>query len=204
MQKTIDYFFSPISPWTYLGHERFQGLRQKHAAGVSIRPCDLSGKIFPISGGLPVKQRAPQRQAYRIVELHRWRDYLGIPLTIEPKHFPVDPDPAARVIIAASRISESAGMAVTFAILRACWAEERNVADPDTLQTILKEQRLGADALLEQAVSAEINSVYNAYTQEAIGKGVFGAPTYIFKDELFWGQDRLDFLERALARAVTA
>jgi carboxymethylenebutenolidase len=202
MTKTVDYFFSTASPWTYLGHERFRAMCRKHGASVNIRPVDLGGKIFPISGGLPLKQRAPQRQAYRLVELKRWRDHLGIPLTIEPKYFPVDGEPSARLIIAASPLSEEAGMALTFAILRACWAEERNIADRDTLRAILEEQGLGAEALLHQAASAETKARYDAYTQEAIDKGVFGAPTYIFDGEMFWGQDRLDFLERALARAA--
>jgi carboxymethylenebutenolidase len=202
MTKTVDYFFSTSSPWTYLGHERFRAMCRKHGAHVNIRPVDLGGKIFPISGGLPLKQRAPQRQAYRLVELKRWRDHLGIPLTIEPKYFPVDGEPAARLIIAVSPLSEDAGMALTFALLRACWAEERNIADRDTLRAILEEQGLGAEALLRQADSAETKARYDTYTQEAIDKGMFGAPTYILDGEMFWGQDRLDFLERAFARAA--
>ena len=201
MTKTIDYFFSTSSPWTYLGHERFRAMCRKHGGSVSIRPIDLGGKIFPISGGLPLKQRAPQRRAYRLVELRRWRDHLGIPLTLEPKYFPADGEPSARLIIAASLSSEEAGMALTFAILRACWAQERNIADRDTLRAILEEQGLSTEAL-DQAEGADTKARYDAYTQEAIDKGVFGAPTYIFGGEMFWGQDRLDFLERALARTA--
>jgi len=200
MTKTVDYFFSPVSPWTYLGHQRFQTMCKRHGAHVNVRPCDLTGKIFPISGGLPVKQRAPQRQAYRIAELHRWRDYLGVPLNIHPKHFPADAEPAARLIIAASRLSEDAAMALTFAILRACWAEERNIADHDTLKAILEEQGFGAEALLHHAASPDTRAAYESYTQEAIDKGVFGAPSYVYDGELYWGQDRLDFVERALSR----
>lgn len=200
MTKTVDYFFSPVSPWTYLGHQRFQAMCKRSGAHVNVRPCDLTGKIFPISGGLPVKQRAPQRQAYRIAELHRWREYLGIPLNIQPKYFPADPEPAARLIIAANRLSEDAAMALAFAILRACWAEERNIADPDTLKVLLEEQGFGAQAMLHHAASPDTRAAYAAYTQEAIDKGVFGAPTYVYGGELYWGQDRLDFVERALAR----
>ena len=200
MNKTVDYFFSPVSPWTYLGHQRLQAMCKQHGARINVRPCDLTAKIFPISGGVPVKQRAPQRQAYRIAELNRWRDYLRIPLTIQPKYFPADAELAARLIVASQRLSEDAAMALTFAILRACWAEERNIADPDTLKTILEEQGFGAEALLHYAANAETKALYDAYTQEAIDKGVFGAPTYIYDQQLYWGQDRLDFLERALAR----
>lgn len=200
MTRTVDYFFSTVSPWTYLGHERFRAMCTAHGARVNVRPCDIGGKIFPVSGGLPLKQRAPQRQAYRLAELKRWRDYLGIPLTLEPKYFPADGEPASRLIIAASRLSEDAAMALTFAVLRACWAEERNVADSDTLKAILEEQGFGTEALMHHAAGAETRATYDTYTQEAIHKGVFGAPTYIVDGELFWGQDRLDFVERALAR----
>ncbi len=200
MTKTVDYFFSTVSPWTYLGHERLRAMCRRHAARINVRPCDLGGKIFPISGGLPLKQRAPQRQAYRLLELKRWRDHLGIPLTIEPKYFPADGEPSSRLIIAASRLSEDAAMTLTSAVLRACWAEERNVADADTLKAILEEQGFGAEALMHHAASPETKAAYDAYTQEAIGKGVFGAPSYIVDGELFWGQDRLEFVERALAR----
>lgn len=200
MTKTVDYFLSPVSPWTYLGHERFLAMCRSHKVRINVRPCDLTGKIFPISGGLPLKQRAPQRQAYRLVELKRWRDHLGVPLTIEPKYFPTDSEPASRLIVAAGRLSEDAAIALAGALLRACWTQERNIADADTLKTILEEQGFGAEALMHHAASPDTRAAYEAYTQEAIGKGVFGAPTYIVDGELFWGQDRLDFVERALAR----
>jgi carboxymethylenebutenolidase len=201
MPKIVDYFFTTVSPWTYLGHERFSAMARKHGATVNVRPCDIAGKVFPVSGGLPVKQRAPQRQAYRFLELKRWRDFLGLPLNLEPKYFPTDPEPSSRLIIAANRVSTDAGMALTGAVLRACWAEERNVADPDTLSAILRENGFDPEALMRHAQSAQVKATYEAYTKEAIDKGVFGAPSYIVDGELFWGQDRLDLVERALAKA---
>jgi 2-hydroxychromene-2-carboxylate isomerase len=199
MLKTVDYFFSTVSPWTYLGHERFRAMARKHGATINVRPCDLAGKVFPVSGGVPVKQRAPQRQAYRFLELKRWRAFLGLPLNLEPKFFPTDPEPSSRLIIAASQLSSEAAMTLTGAVLRACWAEERNVADADTLRAILRENGFDPEALTRHAQSAPVKAVYEAYTKEAIDKGVFGAPSYIVDGELFWGQDRLDFVERALA-----
>jgi 2-hydroxychromene-2-carboxylate isomerase len=199
MPKIVDYFFSTVSPWTYLGHERFRAMARKHGATINVRPCDLAGKVFPVSGGVPVKQRAPQRQAYRFLELKRWRAFLGLPLNLEPKFFPTDPEPSSRLIIAASQLSSEAAMTLTGAVLRACWAEERNVADADTLRAILRENGFDPEALTRHAQSAPVKAVYEAYTKEAIDKGVFGAPSYIVDGELFWGQDRLDFVERALA-----
>jgi 2-hydroxychromene-2-carboxylate isomerase len=200
MPKTVDYFFSTVSPWTYLGHERFSAMAKRYGAKINVRPCDLGGKVFPVSGGLPLKQRAPQRQAYRMLELKRWREFLQLPLTLEPKFFPADTEPSSRLIIAANRVSDDAAMVLTGAVLRACWVQERNVADPDTLRTIARENGLDADALLRYAASDAAKAAYDSYAQQAIERGVFGAPSYIVDGELFWGQDRLDFVERALAR----
>ena len=200
MAKTVDYYFSPMSPWTYLGHERFAALARKHGAGIDVKPVDY-GKIFPVSGGLPLAKRAPQRQKYRLVELKRWRDALGIPLTIQPKYFPYDTALAARLILAAKRRNgEVAAMRLAGALLRATWVEDRDMADIAQLAAVLREQGLEADPLLELARSAEIGAEYERVTQEAIECDVFGAPTYVYNGELFWGQDRLELLDRALAR----
>jgi 2-hydroxychromene-2-carboxylate isomerase len=200
MAKTIDYYLSPMSPWTYLGHERFAALARKHGAAVAVKPVDY-GKIFPVSGGLPLAKRAPQRQKYRLLELKRWRDALGVPLTIHPKYFPYDTTTAAHLILAAKqRGGEQAAMTSAGAILRATWVEERDMADPAQLAAVLRQQRLEADALLELAKTSEIDAEYERLTQEAIERDVFGAPTYAYNGELFWGQDRLDLLDRALAR----
>jgi len=198
MAKIVDYYFSPMSPWTYLGHTRFSAMLARYGAQVEVKPVDF-GKIFPVSGGLPLKQRAPQRQAYRMVELRRFRDHLGVLLNLEPKFFPVPTDDAALLIIAADQHQgASAAMNLAGAILRACWAEERNIGDAQTLAQIAGEQGLNATALRDNAVQAR--AAYDGYTQEAIERQVFGAPTYVFEGEPFWGQDRLDFLERVLAR----
>jgi 2-hydroxychromene-2-carboxylate isomerase len=196
--KTIDYYFSPVSPWTYLGHERFREIARKHGATIAVKPVDY-GRIFPVSGGLPVAKRPPQRQAYRLVELERWRKYLGVPMNIQPKYFPYDARLATLVIIAAGDADKC--MKLTGAFLRGCWAEERNMADEAEVAAMIRSAGLNSSALLKQANAAETASRYEAFTDEAIARQVFGAPTYVYRDELFWGQDRLDFLDRALADA---
>jgi len=198
MSKIVDYYFSPISPWTYLGHARFTDIAKRHGAVINVKPADF-GKVFPVSGGLPVAKRAPQRQAYRMVELKRFRDYLKLPLNLQPKFFPVPADPAAQFIVAAGRAGGSdAAMRLAGAILRACWAEERNIADAETLAAICTEQGMNAAALAAAAQSDEVIAEYAGYTQEAIARNVFGAPSYVVDGEIFWGQDRLEFVERAL------
>ena len=200
MGHTVDYYLAPQSPWAYLGHQRLAEIAARTGATVRVMPIDLGGKVFPISGGLPLGQRAPQRQAYRLVELQRFSEHLQAPLNLKPKFFPVGGDDAARLIIAADlALGSAAAMQIAGAVLAACWAQERNIADDKVLAELLAEQGLPA-AVLEQSHSQAAQERYEAYTQQAIGAGVFGAPSYVIDGEIFWGQDRLDFVERALSR----
>ncbi len=199
MSHSVDYYFAPQSPWAYLGHQRFHQILTKAGASVRVMPIDLGGKVFPISGGLPLGQRAPQRQAYRLTELARFSKWLGAPLHLKPTYFPVGGDDAAKLIIAVDMAAgPQSAMAISGAILSAVWAQQRNIADEKTLAELLKEQNLPASCL-EQAYSQAAQERYESYTQMAIDAGVFGAPSYVVNGEIFWGQDRLDFVERALA-----
>ncbi len=199
MTKTIDYYYSLVSPWAYLGGVRLEETARRHGAAIHHKPVNLQ-EVFPVSGGLPLAKRAPQRQAYRLAELERWRDFLGMPLNLHPQHFPAADWPAAGIVIAARQGDQDCGK-LSNAILKAVWVEERNIADTETLRTIADENGMDGNALLEAAASDPVGAEYKANTEEAIARGVFGSPTYVFQDQLFWGQDRLDFLDRALARA---
>jgi 2-hydroxychromene-2-carboxylate isomerase len=193
MQKIIDYYFSTSSPWTFLGHARFGEIARRHGATIRVKPVDL-GVIFPQSGGLPLPKRAPQRQAYRLVELRRWSLHLGVEMNIQPKHFPVNGNPAACLILAAP---EAARFALAGAVLSALWTEEKNVADAEVLAQLAARHGVSeADAAIAAGERA-----FAGVTEEARARGVFGAPTYVYRDELFWGQDRLEFVDRALGRA---
>jgi carboxymethylenebutenolidase len=199
MEQVVDYYFFANSPYAYLGHRRFGAIARAAGATVRVRPVDAA-KIFPISGGLPLAKRAPQRQAYRLVELRRWRDHLGIALNLQPRFFPVATDAASRLIVAADELAPGASFDLAGRVLAAVWAEERDIADEPTLVAIANEAGLAGPMLLARSKTDEIQARYEANTQEAIERQVFGAPTYIYRGEPFWGQDRLDFLERALAR----
>ena len=199
MSLVIEYFIAPQSPWTYLGHQRLQDIAAAAGARIELLPADY-GRIFPISGGLPLPKRAPQRQAYRLVDLARFSQHLGLPLNLQPKHFPVPADDAARLIIAVQQHDgTAAALAFTGALMRAVWVEERHIADPATLAALLAENGLGAQRL-DESRAAAAQQAYDANTERAIALGVFGAPTYVVHGELFWGQDRLDYLQRRLAR----
>ena len=200
MGLTIDYYFAPQSPWTYLGHQRFAEIAKATGAKVNVLPVDLGGKVFPVSGGLPLGKRAPQRQAYRLVELQRFSDFLGQPINLQPKFFPVSGDDAAQLIIAVDLHDGSdAAMALAGKVLRGVWVEQRNIADAKDLATMLAELNLPARRL-DDANSQAVHERYELDTQRAIDVGVFGAPSFVIDGEIFWGQDRLDFVQRRLVR----
>jgi 2-hydroxychromene-2-carboxylate isomerase len=199
LSTPVDYYFTPQSPWTYLGHERFAQIARAASAKVRVLPIDLGGKVFPVSGGLPVGQRAPQRQAYRLLELQRYSDHLRAPINVKPKYFPVSGDESARLIIAVDLHDGSdAAMKISGAVFSAVWVRERHIADEKVLAELLAECGLDP-ARLEQSRSQAVQERYEANTQQAIDAGVFGAPSYVVDGEIFWGQDRLDFVERRLA-----
>ena len=198
MSKTVDYYFTPQSPWTYLGHGRFAAMANSAGATVNVLPVDLGGKVFPISGGLPLGKRAPQRQAYRLVELERFSKHLKLPIHAKPKFFPVAGDDTARLIIAVdTQDGGAAAMKLCGAVFGAVWAQERNIADEAVLAELLAECGLPPQRLT-QSREAAAQQRYEATTQQAIDAGVFGAPSYVIDGEIFWGQDRLDFVERTL------
>ncbi|MDO9293719.1 MAG: 2-hydroxychromene-2-carboxylate isomerase [Hydrogenophaga sp.] len=198
MRRTVDYYFAPQSPWMYLGHERFADLLQRTDSQVRVLPVDF-GKVFPVSGGLPLPQRAPQRQAYRLVELRRFSEALGIPLNPQPRCFPVAGDPAGWLITAvAEQDGDAAAMRLTGAVGRAVWAQERDIADATVLAELLDECGLDPQRLA-QSQQDGAKALYAAHTAQAIDAGVFGAPSYVIDGEVFWGQDRLDFVERRLS-----
>ena len=199
MALTIDYYFAPNSPYVYLGHARFAAIAKAAGATVRVLPVDLGGKVFPVSGGLPLAKRAPQRQAYRLLELKRFSEWLDVPLVLQPKYFPVNADDAAKLIIAVDlKDGTQAAMKITGAVMRAVWLQERNIADEAVLVALLAEQGLSA-ARLEEAHSQTVHERYEVDSQLAIDAGVFGAPSYVIDGEIFWGQDRLDFVQRRLA-----
>ena len=201
MSLVIDYYLAPQSPWTYFGHARLVQMAKQAGATVRIMPVDLGGQIFPATGGLPVSQRPPQRQAYRLVELQRFSHFLQMPFNLKPKFFPVAGDDAARLIIAVDQHDGlDAAMKVCGAVLAAVWVQERDIADASVLQAILQEQGIAADRW-QAALAPAAQDAYMAYTRQAMDAGVFGAPSYVVDGEIFWGQDRLDFLQRRLQAA---
>jgi carboxymethylenebutenolidase len=203
MALHIDYYASLNSPWTHLGAARLERMAAAHGASVRIFSVDFS-TIFASSGGLPLPKRAPQRQAYRMMELRRWRDHLGVPIKLEPKHFPSSESLSAPCVIALRETEGDApAIALAHRVLRAVWEEDRDAGDPATLAALIAE--CGHDPERLMALGAEPRWAERRMSDShaALARGVFGAPSYVIDDEIFWGQDRLDFVERRLARDHT-
>lgn len=195
---TIEYYFSLNSPWAYFGTARLQAMTKAHNATVAVKPARY-GAIFEQTGGLPLPKRSPQRQAYRMMELKRWRAHLGIPIVLQPKGFPSDEVAATRLVIAAAMQGRDA---LSFAreLGKNLWEMERTLSEPGDIAAAA--ERAGIDLAAVRgaaAPDAELDKIWEKNTADGLARGVFGAPAYVLESgELFWGQDRLEFLERAL------
>lgn len=196
MRTNIDYYFTVTSPWSYLGDIRVREVAAHCNATLQHRPVN-AGEIFSKTGGLSLKDRSAERQAYRLRELARWRERLKIKLNLEPKFFPASSQLADKVIIAV-RGSGIDPAPLTNAFMRTVWVEDENIADPEVVKTVLDAQGLDAVILMASAQQEETARLLATNTEEAISRGVFGLPSYVTAHDLFWGQDRLEFLESSL------
>lgn len=196
MGESIDYFVSLISPWSYLGHQAFLDVARRHGASVNVRPVRIF-ELFAEVGALPLPQRPPVRQAYRLIELQRVREQRGLPLNLKPKFYPVDVSLADRSVIALVQQGRDPAsyLSATFAAL---WAHDQDLADPAVLFTLLEAQGLDAAAVLALAGTAQVQAIYAHNTQASIDAGLPGLPGYVHGGEPFWGQDRIGLLDAAL------
>lgn len=191
----IDYFFSTLSPFSYLAGLRLQEIAVRHDATVAYKPLDIMA-LFDRTGGVRPADRHPSRMAYRRQELRRQSAKLGMKLNFKPAFWPTNPAPSSYAIIAAQHAGGDVG-ALAHAFGRAVWAEERNIAEEDVVRDILTTQ--GFDPAIADRGMMAAADIYGRNLEEAVEKGVFGAPFYVVGDEMFWGQDRLDDLDHHLA-----
>jgi 2-hydroxychromene-2-carboxylate isomerase len=192
----IDYYFTLVSPWTYLGHRALLDLAAEHRAAIRYRPVML-GKVFENSGAVPLAQRPKARQDYRMLELQRWRARRGLPLNLKPKNCPTNPALADRSVIALVEAGRDPG-AYMESVFQGCWAEERDIADRAVLAEKLTAAGHDAELVLQAADSEAAERTYAQNTAEAIRIDAIGSPTYVLAGEIFWGQDRLELVAEAL------
>jgi 2-hydroxychromene-2-carboxylate isomerase len=198
MAVTVDYYITLNSPFTFLGCALLADIAERNKATVNIKPSKF-GPIFEQTGGLPLPKRSPQRRAYRMMELKRWSEVRSIQLTLEPKYFPCDETAATRLVIAA-KLQGNDAVRLSQELGRALWEREESFADPATIVSAAKRAGLDAAEIRANGPSdAELDKLHDQYTNEALAAGVFGAPSYVLPSgEIFWGQDRLELLDRAL------
>jgi 2-hydroxychromene-2-carboxylate isomerase len=196
----IDYYVSLNSPWTHLGAARIEAMAMAAGATMRIYPVDF-GAIFAESGGLPLPKRSPQRQAYRLQELARWRDHLNTPIHTQPKFFPSSEQLSSGCVIGLREtVGDQPAIKLAHRVLKAVWQDEKNPGDPATLAALITEIGLDADQVLKLGSDPQWAERRIADTRAALDRNVFGAPSYVIGDDIFWGQDRLAFVERRLAR----
>ncbi len=191
----IDYYFTVLSPFTYLAGDRLEKIAKARGATINYKPVDIM-TLFSEMGGTPPAQRHDSRKEYRLQDLKHLQKASGLPLNLQPAHWPTDQKPASAMIVAAAKAGQDAG-ALTFAVLRAVWAEDKNIADEDTLAEIA--QTAGIDLAAVKPHLADAIAAFEPMTAEAMAAGVFGSPFYVVDGERFWGQDRLDHLDTHLS-----
>lgn len=195
-------YYSLSSPWAYLAGPRLQDIVRRHRPKLWLKPYDFQA-VVPKTGGVPLRTRPEPRRAYHETELDRWRKYLGMPLVLKPSHYPQvvsDPDwnkHAGWMVIGAQDAGLDA-LLLSHAMLRALWAEERDIASADERRAIADENGFDGQALVAAEKTPRVQQLYRQFSEEALQLGVFGSPTFVLEGELFWGQDRLDFVDRAL------
>jgi len=197
LSRSIAYYFTLQSPWTYLGNAAFHDIARRHGCSIDYRPMPLRA-VFDETGGLPLPKRHPARQRYRLVDLQRWRERRGLPLTLQPKHFPFDPSLADRLAVAIQAGGDDPSAFIAD-VMEGVWVRQEDMSDSDALLASARRAGFDGAALLAAADSLPVRQSYEAELPRAVEAGVFGAPSYVLDGEVFWGQDRLDLLETALA-----
>ena len=197
--KKIEYYMSHGSPWTFLGHKRINKIASENNCELILMP-DNYGEVFPATGGLPVNKRPVQRQKYRLQELARWSEFLKVKLNTEPKFFPSRSLLPSLAIISAKMLKYENVMDIAYRIMEALWVKELDIDDEETLKSIISKLIPTAEELIDFSKQEKVSNEIKKNTEKALKASVFGAPTYIIDEEVFWGQDRLDFVERYIKR----
>ncbi|WP_170508938.1 2-hydroxychromene-2-carboxylate isomerase [Ruegeria arenilitoris] len=193
----IDYFFATLSPYSYLAGLRLEEIAAKHGATIAYKPVDIIA-LFGRTGGVPPKDRHPSRIEYRAQELVRQAKKTGLPFNLQPAHWPTNAAPSSYAVIAAIQDGSGDVGKLCHSFLRACWAEDKDIAQDYVIRNCLA--GAGFDPALADSGLLVGAETYAANLEEAVDRGVFGAPFYITQDDQrFWGQDRLDDLDEHLA-----
>ena len=193
----IDYYYSLMSPWAYFGAPRLYELQKKHGFIINHYPLNIL-KLFTLSGGIPLAKRADQRKVYRMMELKRWRKKLNLPINLAPKYFP--PSDVSRASCMVLSIKDpKIQNDLSFSLLESVWFKEKDIGDEKTLIEVCKNLDLNSEEIFKKSLTSE--KLFYKLAAEAAKRNVFGSPSYVLNEEVFWGQDRLDLLEEFIVNS---
>ncbi len=197
MSDHIDYFFSSHSPFTWLGHNTFIEVARKHGKKINYKPVNLM-EVWKVSGAVAPPQRPPMRQRYRLTELQRVADYRGLKIIPQPDSFPTNPERADLCCAVLVEQDKDPGPFL-FSVGEALWGQDKQIADEGLLAELLDKAGHDGAAVVEASKEASLSEIRSANSQDAIELDVVGAPAYVYNDEVFWGQDRISYLDHAIA-----
>ncbi|WP_372831700.1 2-hydroxychromene-2-carboxylate isomerase [Pontibacterium sp.] len=189
---SVEYYFCLNSPWSLFAAEQLLSVRSDLDFDLTVKPIEIA-RLFDETGGLPLKKRSPNRQKYRLQELTRWSQRLGIPINLHPAHYPCNEASADALVLSAEQ-EKGQGLEMAISIGRGLWCEDADIADPDFIA--LQAEKFGLSEIVDQSQTA---AMLAQNTAELIEKGGFGVPTFIVGEQVFWGHDRIDFLIEALS-----
>ena len=191
----LEFFFDYGSPYSYLANSQITGLRVRTQCEVVYRPMLLGGVFKATGNSSPAEESVVSKLKYQSVEMQRWVDYYDVPFASNP-FFPVN----TIQIMRAAHAAQQMGVFEEFhtAIFGAMWERERNLGDPQIIVQELEDSGLDGQSLVSRAASPEVKELLRETSDEAVARGVFGAPTFFVGDEMFFGNDRLPFVERRL------
>ena len=195
--RKIDFYFCLNSPWVYLGQKRLEAIANKANATIRYFPVDLREMMLRLIGNADPPERSDLHRAYGKMEMRRWAERYRLPLSEKPAFYPVSQKRAACVVIAADRLGADPGPLV-YEIPKACWVDDKDINDWDTLSEIIETVGLPGDVVINAAQDHGVLEEFEDNTNRALDRGVFGIPSYVADEEIFWGQDRLEFLEYRL------
>jgi len=193
--RAVEFFFDVGSPYSYLAGARMPGLARSTGATVHWRPF-LLGAVFKATGNeMPARVQAKAR--WMLEDLLRWGVQLSVPFRF-PSRFPLNTLRAQRALTAVARAQPNLLPAAAMALFSAYWVEDRDVSDDAVIDAALRSCDIDGARMLADAAMPEVKDLLRQWTDEAVNRGAFGAPTFFLGDAMYWGHDRIDMLESHL------
>lgn len=196
MNKQVEFFFDFGSPYTYLAYHQLPKIAAKRNAAMVWRPMLLGGVFQATGNHSPIE--IPAKGRYSLIDLQRWAAHFGVPMTMNP-HFPINTLTLMRGAVAYQQRGDAEFQRYLGAIFGAMFERPRNLGQAEQVAAVLQENGFNAVQFQSLVSDPAVKDRLKRNTEEAVARGVFGAPTFFVGEQMFWGQDRLDFVDQALA-----